>query len=172
MSLADVTKVPMPAADAGGAMLAGRVPVAVTYEPYISAALAAGKGYHRLFTAGVNPGLISDVLIVSDDMIKKDPGQVLALIRSWQDAVSYYNAHTAEGRAIIAQSVGSDLASLNTAFDGVQYYSVPQARAAFNGPFKDKTFGDVLKAAQQAGIVTGTVTPAQVLDARFLDAAQ
>ncbi|MDD2706000.1 MAG: ABC transporter substrate-binding protein [Acidocella sp.] len=172
MSMADITKVPMPADSAGGAMLAGRVPVAVTYEPYISAALAAGKGYHRLFTAGVDPGLISDVLIVSDNMIKNHPGQVLALLRSWQDALSYYQANTADGRAIIAASVGSDLASLNTAFDGVTYYSVPAARAAFNGNFKTKTFNDVLKAAQQAGIVTGTVTPAQVLDADFLNAVQ
>lgn len=168
----DITKVPMPAADAGSALIAGRVPVAVTYEPYISAALASGKGYHRLFTAGVNPGLISDVLIVPDSMIKKDPGQVEALIRSWQDAITYYNTHVKEGRTIIAQAVGSDLASLNTAFDGVTYYTVPAARAAFNGSFKDKTFGDVLKAAQAAGIVNGTVTPAQVLDARFLDAAK
>ncbi len=172
MTMSDVTKVPMPADSAGSAMLAGRVPVAVTYEPYISAALAAGKGYHRLFTAGVNPGLISDVLIVSDKMIKEHPGQILALVRSWQDAVTYYNANTADGRAIIAKSVGSDLASLNTAFDGVTYYTVPAARAAFNGSFRDKTFGDVLKAATQAGLVTKPVTPAQVLDADFLNAAQ
>ncbi len=172
MSMADVIKVPMPAADAGSALLAGRVPVAVTYEPYISAVLNTDKGYHRLFSAGVDPGLISDVLIVSDDMIKTHPGEVLALLRSWQDALSYYNANTADGRSIIAQSVGSDLASLNTAFDGVTYYSVPASREAFNGSFKTKTFYDVLKAAQQAGLVTGNVTPAEVLDARFLDAAE
>lgn len=168
----DITKVPMPAADAGSALLAGRVPVAVTYEPYISAALASGKNYHRLFTAGVNPGLISDVLIVPDAMIKKNPGQIAALIRSWQDAITYYNANVKEGRSIIAVAVGSDLASLNTAFDGVTYYTVPTARAAFNGSFRDKTFGDVLKAAQAAGLVTGNVTQAQVLDASFLNAAQ
>ena len=172
MPFSDITKVPMPAADAGSALLAGRVPVAVTYEPYISAALASGQGYHRLFTAGVDPGLISDVLIVPDSMIKNDPGQVEALIRSWQDAITYYNAHVKEGRTIIAQAVGSDLASLNTAFDGVTYYTVPAAREAFNGSFRDKTFGDVLKAATAAGLVTGTVTPAQVLDSRFLDAAK
>ena len=172
MPFSDITKVPMPAASAGSALLAGRVPVAVTYEPYISAALAAGKGFHRLYIAGVNPGLISDVLIVPTSMIKEHPGQIEALIRSWQDAIAYYNANVQDGRAIIAQSVGSDLASLNTAFDGVTYYTVPAARDAFNGSFRDKTFGDVLKAAQQAGLVTGNVTPAQMLDASFLDAAK
>ena len=40
MTLADIEPVPMPAADAGSALIAGRVPAAVTYEPYISAARA------------------------------------------------------------------------------------------------------------------------------------
>lgn len=40
MTINDIVRVPMPAADAGTALIAGRVPVAVTYEPYISTALA------------------------------------------------------------------------------------------------------------------------------------
>lgn len=172
MPFSDINKVPMPADSAGNALIAGRVPVAVTYEPYISAALAAGKGFHRLYIAGVNPGLISDVLIVPTSMITNRPGQIKALIRSWQDAMTYYNANVPAGRAIIAQAVGSDLASLNSAFDGVRYYSVPAAREAFNGHFRDQTFGDVLKAAQQAGLVTGNVTADQALDPSFLDAAK
>jgi len=172
MSFSDVDKVPMPADSAGNALIAGRVPVAVTYEPYISAALAAGKGFHRLYIAGVDPGLISDVLIVPTSMITRSPAQIEALIRTWQDAMDYYNANVKDGRTIIAQAVGSDLASLNSAFDGVTYYTVPAARDAFNGSFRDRTFGDVLKAAQQAGLVNGNVTADQALDASFLNAAK
>ncbi|HTV56706.1 MAG TPA: ABC transporter substrate-binding protein, partial [Terriglobia bacterium] len=172
MPFSDVDKVPMPADSAGNALIAGRVPVAVTYEPYISAALAAGKGFHRLYIAGVDPGLISDVLIVPTAMIARSPGQIEALIRTWQDAMEYYNANVKDGRTIIAQAVGSDLASLNSAFDGVTYYTVPAARDAFNGSFRDRTFGDVLKAAQQAGLVNGNVTADQALDASFLNAAK
>jgi NitT/TauT family transport system substrate-binding protein len=172
MPFSDVDKVPMPADSAGNALIAGRVPVAVTYEPYISAALAAGKGFHRLYIAGVDPGLISDVLIVPTSMITRSPGQIEALIRTWQDAMDYYNANVKDGRTIIAQAVGSDLASLNSAFDGVTYYTVPAARDAFNGSFRDRTFGDVLKAAQQAGLVNGNVTADQALDASVLNAAK
>jgi NitT/TauT family transport system substrate-binding protein len=172
MTIKDIEKVPMPASDAGNALLAGRVPVAVTYEPYISAALNQGGGYHRLFTAGIDPGLISDVLIVNDDMLEKRPGQVMALLRSWQDALTYYNANLNDGRSIIASSVGSDLPSLETAFDGVQYYTVPEARAAFNGTFTAKTFSDVLQAATVAGILTSPVTPSEVIDSRFVDASK
>ena len=39
MTIADIQKVPMPAADAGAALIAGKVPVAVTYEPYLTLAM-------------------------------------------------------------------------------------------------------------------------------------
>lgn len=171
MSIKDIKKVPMPAADAGTAMLAGRVKVAVTYEPYISSVLAQGKGYHRLFTAGVDPGLISDVLIVSRKMREKKPGQIVALLKSWQEAYQYYQTNTHDAQAIIAKAVGSDLKDLKTAFNGVKYYSVPASLKAFKGVFGHKVFADVLQACQQAGLVQGNVTPGQMLDSRFLEAA-
>ena len=39
MTINDIQKVPMPAADAGAALIAGKVPVAVTYEPYLTLAM-------------------------------------------------------------------------------------------------------------------------------------
>lgn len=171
MTIDDIKKVPMPAADAGTAMLAGRVKIAVTYEPYISLVLAKRQGYHRLFTAGVDPGLISDVVIVGQHMRDKKPGQIVALLRSWQDAYEYYQANTSDAQAIIAKAVGSDLKALKTAFSGVKYYSVPESMKAFEGVFGHQVFADVLHSCQQAGLVKGTVTPEEMLDTRFLRAA-
>lgn len=171
MSIKDIKKVPMPADAAGTAMLAGRVKVAVTYEPYISSVLAQHKGYHRLFTAGVDPGLISDVVIVNKEMREKKPGQIVALLKSWQDAYEYYQTNTEDAQAIIAKAVGSNLKDLKSAFAGVKYYSVPESAKAFKGVFGHKVFEDVLHSCQQAGLVQGTVTPGQMLDGRFLEAA-
>ncbi|TGQ80066.1 transporter substrate-binding domain-containing protein, partial [Mesorhizobium sp. M2D.F.Ca.ET.206.01.1.1] len=94
MSVADIQPVPMPTADAGGALIAGQVPVAVTYEPYLTVAMAQNKDVKLLFTAGEDPGLISDVLVVRDEVIKSRPGQVLAMIKSWDAALKDYNADT------------------------------------------------------------------------------
>ena len=80
MTIADVQTVPMPAADAG-ALIAGRVPVAVTYEPYLTIARGKNKDIKLLFTAGEDPGLVSDVLVVRDEVLKSKPGQVLALVQ-------------------------------------------------------------------------------------------
>jgi NitT/TauT family transport system substrate-binding protein len=171
MTLADIEPVPMPAADAGSALIAGRVPAAVTYEPYISAARAQDPAVKLLFTAGEDPGLVSDVLVVRDEVLKERPGQVLAMLKTWNAALAYYQAHTEESRGIIAEAVGAPPADLVTAFDGVRYYSVAEAKQALAGEFRTKTFADVLEAAKQAKLLTQDVTADAMIDARFVDAA-
>lgn len=172
MTIADVTPVPMPAADAGSALLAGRVPVAVTYEPYIAAARKQDPGVNLVYTAGKDPGLVSDVLVVTDEAIKTKPGQVLALVRSWGEALKAYDADKAAGRKVIAEAVGSSPEELAAAFDGVKYYSVEENKQSFDGDFRTRTFDDVLKAAKKAGLLTKDVTAAEVLDPSFVAAAK
>ncbi|NEI73500.1 ABC transporter substrate-binding protein [Rhizobium lusitanum] len=171
MTINDIVKVPMPAADAGTALIAGRVPIAVTYEPYISTALAQNKDIKLLFEAGKDPGLVSDVLVVREDVLKQKPGQVLAMIKAWDAALADYKANTDADRAVIAKAVGATPDDLKTAFDGVQYYSSAEASKAFDGDFKTKTFADVLKAAKQAGLVTQDVSADSMIDASFVNAA-
>ena len=171
MSIADVKPVPMPAADAGSALIAGRVPVAVTYEPYISAARKQDPNLSLLFTAGKDPGLVSDVFVVRTEVLKSRPGQVVAMLKSWDAALADYKANTAEDQTIIADAVGSPVADLQTAFDGVRYYSVAEAKQAFAGEFRTKTFADVLAAAKKAKLVTVDVTADQMIDPAFVDEA-
>jgi len=171
MTIADVVPVPMPAADAGSALLAGRVPVAVTYEPYIAAAKKQDPKVSLVYTAGKDPGLVSDVLVVTDDAIKNKPGQVLALVKSWGDALTAYDADKIAGRKIIAEGVGASPEELASAFDGVRYYSLLESKTSFNGDFRTRTFADVLTAAKKAGLVTKDVTAAEMLDPDFLTAA-
>ncbi len=172
MTIADVKPVPMPAADAGSALLAGRVPVAVTYEPYIAAARKQDPNVNLVYTAGKDPGLVSDVLVVTDDAIKNKPGQVLALVRSWGEALKAYDADKTAGRKVIAEGVGSSPEELASAFDGVKYYSLEENKQSFNVDFRTKTFDDVLKAARKAGLVTKDVTAAEMLDPDFVAAAK
>lgn len=171
LSIADIKAVPMPAADAGSALIAGRVPVAVTYEPYISAARKQDQNLTLLFTAGKDPGLVSDVFVVREEALKSKPGQVLAMLRAWDAALKDYKANTAEDQKIIADAVGSPVADLLTAFDGVRYYSVAEAKQAFAGEFRTKTFADVLQAAKQAKLVTRDVTADQMIDPTYVNEA-
>ena len=171
MSIADIQKVPMPAADAGSALIAGRVPVAVTYEPYLTAARLQDKSVKLLFTAGEDPGLVSDVLVVRDEVLKSKPGQVLALVKSWDQALKVYQSDTPASRETIAKAVGSSVADLNTAFDGVKYYSLAENKKAIEGDFVTKTYVDVQDAAKKAGLIKADVPPAQIIDPAFVKAA-
>jgi NitT/TauT family transport system substrate-binding protein len=172
LSIADVQPVPMPASDAGGALIAGKVPVAVTYQPYLSAAMAQNQGVHVIFPASNDPGLISDVLVVRDEVLKTKPGEVLAMVKSWGDAVKDYNTDMPGGRAIISKAVGDTVENLNSAFDGVKYYSLTENQTALTGDFTTKTFADVEAAAKKAGLLQADVTAQQMIDPAFVEATK
>jgi NitT/TauT family transport system substrate-binding protein len=161
----------MPAADAGSALIAGRVPVAVTYEPYISLAKAQSDKVKLLYPASENPGLISDVFIVRDEFVSEKPGQIVALLKSWEAALADYRANTAEGRAIISEAVGAKPEELATAFDGVTYYSLAENKTELSGNFVHKVVPAVKAAALKAGVLTQDVDLNALIDSRFMDAA-
>ena len=171
MTIADVQKVPMPAADAGSALIAGKVPVAVTYEPYLTIAMQQNKAVKMIYSAGEDPGLISDVLVVTDEFLKSKPGQIVALVKAWGAAVDDYRKDTPGGRAIISEAVGAKPDELTTAFDGVVYYSLPENKQELHGNFVSKVIPDVHAAARKAGILQADVDLTKAIDTRFVDAA-
>lgn len=168
MTLDDIEPVPMPASSAGSALIAGKVDAAVTYEPYITAAVQDSDDVEVLFTAGEEPGLISDVLVVSDTFADENPEALRALVASWGDAVDYYDANSEEGRKIIAENVGEEPDALSTAFDGVRYYGAEENAKDLAGDFTKVTLPLVLTAAQKAGIITGDLDLSNVVNSQFV----
>ncbi|TML67155.1 MAG: transporter substrate-binding domain-containing protein [Actinobacteria bacterium] len=129
MSIKDIKVVPIPAADAGAAAIAGKVDAAVTYEPYLTAALKQGKGFHLIYTAGKRPGIISDLLAVNPDFARAHPDAIVGALRAWGDAMRFYRSHTGEAQAIIAKNVGAKPADLKESFRGVELYDLKQSVA-------------------------------------------
>jgi NitT/TauT family transport system substrate-binding protein len=171
MTIDDIQKVPMPAADAGSALIAGKVPVSVTYEPYLTLAMQQNKNVKMIYEAGVSPGLISDVFIVRDEFLAEKPGQVVALLKAWDAALADYRADTPGGRAIISEAVGAKPEELATAFDGVVYYSLAENKTQFAGDFTQKVIPEVHAAARKANILKADVDLTKLIDGRFVDAA-
>lgn len=171
MTIADIQKVPMPASDAGSALIAGRVPVAVTYEPYLTLAMQQNPKVKMIYSAGENPGLISDVFVVREEFLKEKPGQIVALLKAWDLALADYRKDTAGGRAIIAEAVGAKPEELATAFEGVVYYSMAENKTELGGNFSSKVIPEVHAAARTAGILQKDVDLTAAIDSRFVDAA-
>ncbi|WP_150308055.1 ABC transporter substrate-binding protein [Planctomonas psychrotolerans] len=169
LSIDDVTPVPMAASDAGAALIGGQVDLAVTYEPYISTALEQGDDLELLFTAGELPGLVSDVLVVSDAYLESNPDTIEALVESWGAAIEYYDSDTEAARAIIAEAVGEDPEALTTAFEGVEYYTREENATELGGAFSEETIPLVLEAAESAGIITGDVSLEGLVDTSFVE---
>ena len=170
MTIDDIQKVPMAAADAGAAVIAGRVDAAVTYEPYLTVALQQDPKFKLLYTAKEKPGIVGDVFVVRDQVLKEKPGQIQALLAAWDDAVAAYNADKPASQAIIEKSVEAEPGSLKTAFDGVLLYSLAEAKQLLNGDYL-QTLADVKKIAQDAGIMKGDVDEKAMVVTDFVNAA-
>jgi NitT/TauT family transport system substrate-binding protein len=168
LSVDDIEPVLMGAGDAGTAIIAGQVPAAVTYEPYITAALTEGEGLELLYTAAEKPGLIGDVFVVQNDYLAAHPGQVYALIQAWGDAMADYDADPAAGQAIIEEAIGAEVGSLATAFDGVDLYDLAEAKALMTGGEYDATIAEVKDIALAAGIMAQDVDAASIIDTSYI----
>lgn len=163
LTMDDITPVPIAASDAAAALISGQVDVAITYEPYITTALEADPTLSLIYDGSDAPGLISDVLAVSEELIEESPETVQALVDAWGMAVDSYNEDPAAAREIIAAAVGSDAADLETAFEGVQYFDLAQNAEAFAGEYVQ----DVLPLAESAATVAGLLTEPVDIDALY-----
>ena len=168
MTLQDIQAAPMPAADAGSALIAKQVDAAVTYEPYISAAKGQDPSVQVIYTAAADPGLISDVLAAHAGFAQENPETMKALLQVWDEAVQFLADNPDEGRAIIAKAVESDPAELVSAFDGVEFFSLAQNRTGIADGSTMNVLEDVLAVSQSIGLVKETPDLAKLLDASYL----
>ncbi|QIG47816.1 ABC transporter substrate-binding protein [Nordella sp. HKS 07] len=147
MSLADIEHVPMGASEAGLALIAGRVDAAVTYEPYVSTALAQDASYKVIFTSAKKPGLISDMLTANSTWIKANSKDVQGMIRAWDEAINFIRANPKEGGEIIAKAVGSPMEEFEPAFKGVRFYNVAENMEFLKGDFQAtiQEIGEIMK---------------------------
>ncbi len=100
LSLELITIVPMSPDKAGQAFLDGEVDAAVTYEPWMSKAIAR-PGAHILVSSRDAPGIIVDILTVREQIVRENPAVVRKLVRGWYRAVEFYKANPEEASRII-----------------------------------------------------------------------
>lgn len=164
----DVEVVPAGADQVASMLLSGNVDAGVTYEPYISQALASDAGLQVVQSAEDYPGLISDVLVVRNEVLAERGDAVTEVIAAWGDAMGYFETNETEGREIIAKAVGESAADLETAFDGVHYYTIDENREMLESSFATATLPSLAEVAERIGLITGKVDAASIIDASYL----
>jgi NitT/TauT family transport system substrate-binding protein len=163
MTLADIEPVPMPASDAGLALVSGQVDAAVTYEPYITEAVTGKEDFKVLYTAAERPGLISDVCVFNSAFLKEQPQAAVDMLKAWDEAVAFYRSNPDDAKAIIATAVGSKPEDLVTAFDGVEFFTTAEYQQKLTSEFP-QTLDDVVAAATQMGLLEKTPDLKVILD--------
>jgi NitT/TauT family transport system substrate-binding protein len=128
MSDSDIEHVEMLGSDAGAALLAGRIDAAVTYEPYLSE-IRNSADNHVLVDTREAPGLITDVLIFSDDVIAEKPEAIQGVINAYYKALDYYAQYPDESIEIMAKGMGGFLKDPKDFEDTLQYVTFLDAAA-------------------------------------------
>jgi NitT/TauT family transport system substrate-binding protein len=98
-----------------------------TWEPFVTTIKATGR--HVLFSTRETPGLISDVIVMQDGLLKDHPNVAQAFLRAWFQAAAYWLDHPAEGNAIIAKAY--DLQAKDLSLDGIKLSTVADNQRAF-----------------------------------------
>lgn len=168
LEMHDIVPVTVPTEEAARLVASGRCPAAAVHEPFLSVARRQNPRLNVLYTAAAHPGLISDVLIVGEETMRRRPGQVFALISVWDEAVAYYRRETAACREIMARAAGSNVEELATAFDGISYYSLADNRRELGGQFSAKTFDLVVRAVMAAGALPRRPAASELVDTSFV----
>jgi NitT/TauT family transport system substrate-binding protein len=88
-------------------MATGAVDAGVTYQPSVSAILGLGGGklYHVLLSSREARGMITDVLVVKESTIVKNPKFVAALVRGTLDGLAFMRREPAKAAAIIGKTL-------------------------------------------------------------------
>jgi len=124
MTEEDLQSIQMQQDDAGAAFVAHKVDAAVTWEPWLSRAKQT-QGGHVLVDSSSTPGLIVDILLFRDDVIKNHPDAVKAAVAGWFRAVDYWKANPDESDALMAKAVGGwlkDVKTFKETLAGVRFY--------------------------------------------------
>lgn len=118
----DVTTVDLSAADAAAAFTAGKVNLAVTFEPWMTKAAKEGRGKVVFSTKDTN--IIPDGLMVRKDLIKNYQPKLQAYLRAIDKAVKLIKQNPAEVTPIIAKNLSIQPTEVSEQMSGVKLYDL------------------------------------------------
>jgi NitT/TauT family transport system substrate-binding protein len=167
MSLKDVDEVNLTAGDAGSAFLAGRIPNAVTYEPYLTKARQK-DGAEVLVDSTKYPDLIVDTLGLAPSYVTDHPASVNAFLRAYFRAVADLQDKPDSVYPLLEDYLGLKPAEMAATFKTVKIYDQQESKT-----FMKEQLPQVYDEAGQFWVQQGEIkTPqpaAQAIDASFID---
>jgi NitT/TauT family transport system substrate-binding protein len=138
MTEKDIKLVNMNPDDAGAAFAAGKVDVAVTWEPWITKVSGEKKG-HVIFSSKDTPNLILDVLAVSTKTTTKKAAETKAFLRGMDKGYDFVQAHPDEAAALAGKVLEQTPAEVKAMLPKVLLYSKKKNQEMLAGPAQEAT---------------------------------
>ncbi|SFJ87237.1 NitT/TauT family transport system substrate-binding protein [Paenibacillus sp. UNC496MF] len=171
----DVNYVNMTVNDAGPAFISGKTDASVLWEPFKTTAVKEGKG-KVLFSSKDTPGLIPDLLVFRDNVVKDRPDDIQRIVDAWFEALNYFKSHQDEAIKLMAEKAETTPADFKQGLSGIKLFGADDNVKAFGKrdsdytslSFTAKTTADFLKKLDMVGDIKDFDA---LFDARFVEKA-
>jgi NitT/TauT family transport system substrate-binding protein len=172
LSLKDVTEKNMKSGEAGAAFVAGRVDVAVTWEPWLSKAKARTDG-HILVSSKEYPDLIMDSFAFRKDFIQKYPDTVKDFMKAYYDAFTWMQQNMTDALKIIGDAVGENSDDVKADLGTLTLFDLATGKQVMGtSSSHGKIYDNVSAAAdfwKAQGKIDTTVNPSDAVDPSFIN---
>ena len=161
-----------------GIMAGGSTAAGVTYEPSVSVITKSGGGrrFHVLMSSREARGMITDVLVLRESAIAKNPRLVEGLIRGTLDGLAFMKSDPAKAANIIARKLDISLADVQEQLPNIENPALANLGDVFKREpvlpsffASGRIIGDILK---REGQIDAAPPLDATFDARFVDAVQ
>lgn len=172
LSLSDVKEQNMKSGEAGAAFVAGKVDVAVTWEPWLSKAKVRTDG-HVLVSSKEYPDLIMDSFAFRKDFIQKYPDTVKDFMKAYYDAYNWMQQNQSDALNIIGQAVGESPSDVTADLGTMTLFDVAKGKEIMGTNSSHGKIYDNVKAAadfwKAQGKIDTTVNPTDAVDSSFIN---
>lgn len=172
LSLKDVKEQNMKSGEAGAAFVAGRVDVAVTWEPWLSKAKARTDG-HILVSSKQYPDLIMDSFAFRKDFVQKYPDTVKDFMKAYYEAYSWMQQNQSAALQIIGDAVGESSDDVKADLSTMTLYDLNLGKQIMGTSSNHGKIYDNVKAAadfwKTQGKIDTTVNPSDAVDPSFIN---
>ena len=172
LSLSDVHEQNMTSGVAGSTFVAGKIDVAVTWEPYLTKASHTTFG-HVLVSSKEYPDLIMDSFAFRKDFIDKYPGTVKDFISAYYEAYNWMKANPDAANTVIGTAVKESATDVQADLGTMTIFDLSAAKQVMGTSSKHGKMYDTVKAAadfwKQQNAISSEVNPDDAVNPSFVN---
>ena len=171
LSLKDVKQIDLTSGDAGAAFAAGRVKVAVTWQPWLSRAEQNPNG-HVLVSTKQYPTIITDHVAFAPSFVKQHKDEVRAFIAAYNDAMKLIRTNPNKAFADVKDYLGQSADDIKATMKDVPLWTVAQSKKYYGTKKKQgaiyKIFTKSAKFWKGIGEIKTVPSPKNAIDPTFV----